>query len=114
MCCIRVEKRPKARGIPANHRRQDRRRYRSSSRPFAGPAWRVGDLFGVGRRENLPRLGTSATGPTASAVCQVDTRVNYLPMCGGVSIMARSRQITTKIPSPAATIIVFHLSLRIG
>ena len=32
--------------------------------------------------------------------------VYYLPMCGGVSIMARNRQITTKTPSPAATIIV--------
>lgn|SRR5208283_3270507 len=48
-----------------------------------------------------------------TAVCQVDPPVYYLPTCGGDSTIARSRQITTKTPSPAATII-FSTSLCIS
>ncbi len=53
--------------------------------------------------EGPPRL-RGAIGPTRCV--KLTPGVYYLPMCGGVSIMARSRQITTKTPSPAATIII--------
>ena len=44
--------------------------------------------------------------PCPTRCVKLTPGVYYLPMCGGVSIMASRRQITTKTPSPAATIII--------